>query len=282
MPTITPYEFVIKYRQLNVTYESRSEWIADHPIATDLEPQIITSSIYMWKYFMMKWEEGSDELKEYHLVAGKAHGGKSKDSQAKAQKANEWYALHKENIKTAAMGKGSPEDYRLALEWAIKSGKIPNPNTDTVQDYCFKHLGLECSGFATNYLVASGKREYSAELLRNTNAASYYDPALAINDSAAILQGDLLVWMKGAKAKTGPGHIAVVDTPPSTAEPKKMRVCEATGHAHARPHILGSWYDILDVTPKGDKHLHNKVMILKVKRHGTSGDHVCVIRPTAT
>jgi hypothetical protein len=276
MATITPYEFVIKYRQLYVTYDSRSE---DWP---DLPPQTITSSIHMWKYFMMKWDEGSAERKEFNLVTAKARGGKSKDSQAAAKSANEWYALYKENIMTAAMGKGAPEDYRLALEWAIKSGKIPNPNTSNVQDYCFAHLGLECSGFATNYLVAAGKREYSAELLRNTNAASYYNSAQAINDAAAIQQGDLLVWMKGAKAKTGPGHIAVVDTPPTAAFPTKMRVCEATGHAHARPHILGSWYDILEVTPKGDKKIGNKVMLLKVKRHGSSGDRVCVIRPIKT
>ena len=278
MATITPYDFMLKYRSLYVTYESRSEQIADHPV--DTTPQIITSSIHMTKYFMMNWDEGSKQLKEYHLVAGKARGGKSKDSQARAKTANEWYEQYKENIKTAAMGKGSPEDYRLALEWAIRSGKIPNPNTTTVQDYCFKHLGLECSGFATNYLVACGKREYSAELLRNTNAASYYNPAQAINDAEAIQQGDLLVWMKGAKAKTGPGHIAVVDTAPSKSFPTKMRVCEATANAHARPKILGSWYDILEVTPKGNKKLGNKVMILKLKRHGTSGDRVCVIRPT--
>jgi hypothetical protein len=280
MATITPYEFVIKYRQLYVTYETRSEQIADHPV--DTTPQIITSSIHMWKYFLMKWEDGSDERKEYDFLTAKAHGGKSQDSKSAAQSANAWYAEHKENIKTAAMGKGSPDDYRLALEWAIKSGKIPNPNTSRVQDFCFKHLGLECSGFATNYLVASGKRTYSAKLLRDTNAASYYDPALAVNDSDAIQQGDLLVWMHGARAKTGPGHIAVVDTAPSAAHPTKMRVCEATGHRNARPHILGSWYDILEVTPKGNKHLHNQVMILKVKRHGTSGDHCCVIRPIAS
>jgi hypothetical protein len=278
MATITPYEFVLKYRQLYVTYESRSEAIADLPAVTT--PQIITSSIYLTKYFLMKWEEGSVQRNEFNLVTAKASGGKSKDSQAAAKSANEWYAKHKENIMTAAMGKGAPEDYRLALEWAIRSGKIPNPNTSNVQDFCHKHLGLECSGFATNYLVASGKREYSAELLRNTNAASYYNPAQAINDTAAMVQGDLLVWMNGAKVKTGPGHIAVIDTPPSSSEPKKMRICEATGHAHARPHILGTWYDILDVTPKGNKHLNNKVMILKVKRHGSSGDHVCVIRPS--
>jgi len=275
---ITPYEFVIKYRQLYVTYESTSESTGGLPPVTT--PQTITSSINLTKYFLMKWDEGSDQLKEFNLVTAKAHGGKSKDSKAAAKSANEWFEQYKENIKTAAMGKGAPDDYRLALEWAIRSGKIPVANTTTVQDFCHKHLGLECSGFATNYLVASGKREYSAHLLRNTNAASYYNPADAVNDAALMKQGDLLVWMKGAHAKTGPGHIAVVDTPPSTTEPKKMRICEATGHAHAHPHILWSWYDILDVTPKGDKHLHNKVMILKVKRHGSSGDHVCVIRPS--
>ena len=73
---------------------------------------------------MMKWDEGSNQLKEYQLVSGKAQGKGAKS-------ANEWFTDNQENIKTAAMGKGSPDDYQLALEWAIISGKIPNPNTTT-------------------------------------------------------------------------------------------------------------------------------------------------------
>jgi hypothetical protein len=275
---ISPYEFVIKYRQLKVTYFSTSNQIADNPVDTSL--QLITSLVNMTKYFMMKWDAGTPERKEFNFLVAKARPGKTIGSKIAALAANDWYAEHKESILNAAMGKGSPEDYRLALEWAIKSGKIPTPNTSTVQDFCWKHLGLECSGFVTNYLVASGKRTYSADLVRNTNAASYYNVAQAINDAAAIQQGDLLVWMKGNRAKTGPGHIAVVDTAPSTGFPTKMRVCEATAHPHARPKILDSWYEILSVTPKGKKKHDNQVMILKVKRHGTSGDRVCVIRPT--
>jgi hypothetical protein len=269
---ISPYDFLMKYRHLDVTYVSRSEPAGG--TAIDATRQIVTSDIHMTKYFMMKWDEGSSQLKEYNLVTAKAHGGGKR-----SQSANEWFAENQENIKTAGMGKGSPEDYRLALEWAIISRKIPNPNTTTVQDYCSKHLGLECSGFVTNYLVATGKRPYSANLLRNTNAASYYNPGQAINDINDIQQGDLLVWMNGGHVKTGPGHIAVVDTPPSYSGPTKMRVCEATAHGSANPKILSSFYEILAGTAPGSKHIHNKVLILKLKRHGTVGDHACIIRP---
>src|SRR5262245_65042251 len=118
---ISPYDFLMKYRHMDVTYVSRSE-PAGGGEAIDATRQIVTSDIHMTKYFMMKWDAGSSQLKEYNLVTAKANGGGKR-----SQSANEWFAENQESIKTAGMGKGSPDDYRLALEWAIISGKISNP-----------------------------------------------------------------------------------------------------------------------------------------------------------
>lgn len=101
--------------------------------------------------------------------------------------------MHRESILNAAMGKGSPRDYELALEWAAASGKVPNPTQAAIQAFCDERLGIDCSGFVTNYLVACGKKPNSPSIVRNTNAASYFSTSHAVNDSTDIRQGDLLV-----------------------------------------------------------------------------------------
>jgi hypothetical protein len=93
------------------------------------------------------------------------------------------------------MGKGAPQDYQLALEWAVRSRKIATVNQATLQIYCDDHLGIDCSGFVTNYLCATGKKTYSSNTVRNTSAASYYNAAAAVNDSARVRAGGrAVVW----------------------------------------------------------------------------------------
>jgi hypothetical protein len=175
------------------------------------------------------------------------------------------------------MGKGAPEDYQLALEWAVRSGKITNVNQATLQTYCDDHLGIDCSGFVTNYLVACGKKTYSAQTVRNTNAASYFNAANAVNDSTQVRQGDLLVWMSGNAVKRNPGHIAVVESYVAQSRPGgNMRVVEATGAGAANPKLLDSMYSVEQIIPKGGA---VPAMIFVVKRHGSSGNRVAVIRP---
>src|SRR4029453_8823168 len=125
-----------------------------------------------------------------------------------------WFQANKERIRTAAMGKGAPQDYELALEWAVRSGKIRTVTQATLQTFCDEHLGIDCSGFVTNYLIACGKKTYSSKTVRGTSAASYYKAANAINDSTRIQAGDLLVWMDGNSVKSSPGHFAVGDSHP--------------------------------------------------------------------
>lgn len=141
------------------------------------------------------------------------------------------------------MGKGAPGDYELALAWAVRSKKVPLVNQATLQAYCDEHLGIDCSGFVTNYLVARGKRSYSSNTVRNTSAASYYNAGAAINDPARVQAGDLLVWMEGNSVKTNPGHVAVVDAyAAQSMAGGNMRVVEATGAPGANPKLLDSMY----------------------------------------
>jgi hypothetical protein len=112
--------------------------------------------------------------------------------------------------------------------------------------------------------------------VRNTSAASYYKVANALNDSNAVRQGDLLVWMNGNAVKTNPGHIAVVESyVPQCMVGGNMRVVEATGADGANPKLLDSMYTVEQIVNKGNG---VPVMILVVKRHGKSGSRVAVMR----
>jgi len=252
----TPVDFMRQYRNLRVNVG------IDDPVA--MVSRVGTHVVQLRKYFMMDWADGTEERRDYNEVTrGSRH--------------DTWFQANKERIRTAAMGKGAPQDYELALEWAVRSNKIPNVSQSSLQAYCDDHLGIDCSGFVTNYLVACGKRTYSSNTVRNSSAASYYSAARAINDPTQVRQGDLLVWMDGNSVRTSPGHIAVVDSYAAQSRPGgNMRVVEATGASGANPKLLDSMYAVEQIIPKAGA---VPVMILVVKRHGVSGSRVAVIRP---
>lgn len=251
----TPVEFMKLYRNLRVNV------VIDDPVARVCRPG--THTVQLRKYFMMNWADGTEERRDYNTVTR----GSNDDA---------WFQANKERIRTAAMGKGAPQDYQLALEWAVRSRKIPAVTPATLQTYCDEHLGIDCSGFVTNYLVACGKLTYSSNTLRNTGAASYYRPASAVNDATQVRQGDLLVWMNGNAVKTNPGHVAVVESYVAQSRPGgNMRVVEATGAPGANPKLLDSMYSVEQIIPRGGA---VPVLILVVKRHGVSGSRVSVMR----
>jgi len=252
----TPVEFMRQYRNLSV-----------NAVIEDAAARVSragTHIVQLRKYFMMNWTAGTEEMHDYGAVT-------------QGSTANTWFRQNRDRICTAAMGKGAPQDYELALEWAVRSNKIPTVNQATLQTYCDEHLGIDCSGFVTNYLCACGKKVYSSHTVRNTSAASYYSAAGAVNDAMQVRQGDLLVWMDGNSVRTSPGHIAVVDSYSARSMAGgNMRVVEATGASGANPKLLDSMYAVEQIIPKAGV---VPVMILVVKRHGVSGSRVAVIRP---
>ena len=251
----TPVEFMQRYRNLrvNVTIEDPAAHVCRQA----------TFTVQLRKYFMMNWKEGTEERRDYAAVTS----GSNNDL---------WFRANKDRIRTAAMGKGAPQDYELALEWAVRSKKIKNVTQAALQTYCDEHLGIDCSGFVTNYLAACGKLSYSMATMANTGAASYFKPDKAVNDPFDIRQGDILVWMTGNAVKTNPGHVAVVESyAPYSMAGGNMRVVEATGAAGANPKLLDSMYTVEQIIPKAGP---APAMILVVKRHGVSGSRVTVMR----
>ena len=125
-------------------------------------------------------------------------------------------------------------------------------------------------------MIAAGKKPNSINTQRNTSAASYFSTSRAVNDPGQVRQGDLLVWMSGNTVKTNPGHVMVVNsfTPRSTPG-GNMQIVEATGASAAHPKLTDSMYAVEQIIPKGGA---VPAMILVVKRFGTSGHRVCVMR----
>src|SRR5581483_10161720 len=75
------------------------------------------------------------------------------------------------HARKAFIGKGSPEDAQVTLQLADRFGLLGG---GTLQAYCDKYLGLDCNGFAGNYLV-HGFREgdwQSAEAMGTDSLAN--------------------------------------------------------------------------------------------------------------
>jgi len=246
-------EFMRTYRNLSVGYVRDTG-------SSCLEAR---ATVQLRTYFMMNWTDGTDQRTDYNLMTD---GGRS----------NAWYQSNQRQIRNAAMGKGAPHDYELALEWAIASGKISNPSPATIQSFCDERLGIDCSGFVTNYLMANGLRPNSPTTAPNTGAVSYFVASNAVNDINSIRAGQLLVWMDGNSVKRNPGHVAVVDSfSPQSMRGGNMRVVEATGATGASPKLLDSMYTVEQIID----HHGSVPMILVVNRHGASGSRVAVMRP---
>jgi hypothetical protein len=249
-----PIEFMNRYRNIVVNFEFDD--------AAARVCRTGSATVRLNKYFMMHWMPGTTEMTHFSAVSA----GSAKDR---------WFQQNRQRIQTAAMGKGAPEDYGLALQWAVESQKIKNPSQATIQAYFDQNLGIDCSGFATNYLVACGKLTKSVSTLQNTGAESYFQPAKAVDDPSRVQPGDLLVLMKNNVVVRGPGHVMVVDSYfPGSKPGGNMRVVEATAAGGANPKLLDSMYSIEKINDKGGA---VPCMILDVKRFNTPAS-VAVIR----
>ncbi len=252
---MSPLEFLERYRRLRV------EAVLED--ASARQCRRVVQILSLRTYFMMSWKAGSEQMGDYQVTTA----GSTQST---------WFRTHREAIRNAGMGKGAPRDYELALEWAVRSGKVTSPSREALQRYADEHLGVDCSGFVTNYLVAEGKKARGAGTIRNTSAASYFDRGRAVNDPTDVRQGDVLVWMRGNAVLRGPGHVALVQSyVPASIAGGNLRVVEATGSARARPKLSDSRYEVQRIEEPGPR---RSTMILECRRFGVPGTRVAVMR----
>jgi hypothetical protein len=96
-------------------------------------------------------------------------------------------------------GKGDPDLVAEALRLAAAFGLV-EPTRAAMQAYADKYLGVDCSGFAGNYLVRLGL----SEKWLDTAAIDFAPPANRLTRLEQIKTGTMVVWQNG-------NHVAVVD-----------------------------------------------------------------------
>jgi len=120
---------------------------------------------------------------------------------------------HRVQIARAFFGKGSPDDYKVALTHALRYNRT---TTENIQNYCdsIARMGLDCSGFVNAYLMEIGKtaRQQNISTYASRNRRSRIDE---------IRAGDLLTWADNK-------HIAIIDQVISNTDPMKLLVVESS------------------------------------------------------
>jgi hypothetical protein len=125
-------------------------------------------------------------------------------------------------------GKGSPDAIREVLRLAAAFNLFGKPYKGSMNAYCDSYIGLDCSGFVSNYLRANGKTIDAM----NTGTGTYRTTAKANNRSAisAVDVGDIMVWSGD--------HIAAINAvrPIMASTPRQMdEACIPTRGGTYRP-----------------------------------------------
>jgi len=125
-----PLDYATRYRELNVA-------LADGPLPIRIE-----------RYLTNLWDKEIDQLADLafaHMQKEKSITLTINGAPVTLTDANKF----RKSVQFAGEGKGSPEDFQVAVQMAALLKKIPR---NQLQAYCDAHLGLDCNGFVGNYL----------------------------------------------------------------------------------------------------------------------------------
>jgi hypothetical protein len=115
---------------------------------------------------------------------------------------------HRMMVARAFYGKGSPSDCKVTLEHAIRFNRV---RPERIQEYCDRtgRIGVDCSGFVNNYLMAKG-------LVTREKNISQYAMGRDRQNMNEIQPDDVLIWTnRFGHVKSHPSaHIALVHSPP--------------------------------------------------------------------
>jgi hypothetical protein len=112
----------------------------------------------------------------------------------------EYEYIDTESVHRAFVGKGSPPDIELSLRLAVRYGKVA-ADARSVQTYCDQYIGLDCSGFVSNYANATLGKTYD---VMNTEAISFRQPPPARRSTMLSIQPlDALAWVAD-------NHVAII------------------------------------------------------------------------
>ena len=107
-------------------------------------------------------------------------------------------------------GRGQPQDFEDALAMAAMAGMC-KATKSSMQRFCDKRMGLDCSGFVSVYYQRVGKLPGR----KSHNAKQFYDNKYKLIEKLEdVRMGDCLVWVnKYGRPLPGVGHIAMANGP---------------------------------------------------------------------
>lgn len=154
----------------------------------------------------------------YKKIMGKTQSGG--DIVIPENRKSDWYpnlplVLNKTSIVRAFNGKGSPEDFELALAAAIATKKV-SPTLVELQTLADECMGLDCNGFVGNYTRMLGWMNADGHYGPNTASSRYAARGLVRNSPDEVQPRDVLIW-------DSPRHIAIVHSVAWNA----LLVCES-------------------------------------------------------
>jgi hypothetical protein len=119
------------------------------------------------------------------------------------------------------VGKGSPKEIADALKLSVAFGHV-EPTLHSMQKYCDKNIGVDCSGFAANYFGLTAKE------ICNTGASKMAPMAKRVRRLEDVRVGTAIVFTNGQ-------HVALVDSITNTDKTNGItysidcKVAESTG-----------------------------------------------------
>jgi hypothetical protein len=180
-------------------------------------------------------------------------------------------------LEAVHLGKGSPDANQVFIILAVRYG-FADPHL--LSQFTDKYMGLDCSGFVSNYLVHIGRLSRDAPMQRG--AKSFDDFANRRDRLDEVRRFDLMVW-------SDTNHIAIINTAP-VAQQQLL----PSGHHHGRgqaqhpdPPRTRTVYTSDVVESNGSHGLHkgsytlesvNDHQVFTVKRAGSSHPwHVYIV-----
>lgn len=114
--------------------------------------------------------------------------------------ADQYEFISKQSLYDVCTGKGSPLEIAQALRLLIRFGMVA-ADTKSLQDYCDKYLGIDCSEFVCNYANLNLGKKYDKA---KTGATWFRDPDSARRSRLLDIQPlDVLAW-------SGTNHVAII------------------------------------------------------------------------
>lgn len=199
----TPFALYSAYRNINVCLLGHQIILAIdiHEYRNNELGGDSSTAAGLTEYFKLK-----DKIKAYGNRLGKDLYEiyyplvKTKDRQKNPQTAitdymliDVWFPLY-----NVFVGKGSPKEIADALKLAAAFGHV-EPTLHSMQQYCDKNIGIDCSGFASNYFGLT-----PAEIC-NTGASKMAPMAKRVRRLEDVRIGTAIVFTNGQ-------HVALVDS----------------------------------------------------------------------